>query len=60
MTDLLTVHPELKPHLLGNTGFNGSRSDYNSAQAVILGLPMDYTVSFRPGALAILICLMVM
>lgn len=50
MTDLITAHPELKPHLLGNNGFNGSRSDYASAQAVILGLPMDYTVSFRPGA----------
>lgn len=50
MSHLITAHPELKPHLLGNNGFNGSCSDYNSAQAVILGLPMDYTVSFRPGA----------
>ncbi|NLW17965.1 MAG: agmatinase [Firmicutes bacterium] len=50
MIDLVTAHPELKPYLLGNNGFNGSCSDYASAQAVILGLPMDYTVSFRPGA----------
>lgn len=27
-----------------------SRKDYDSADAVIYGMPMDYTVSFRPGA----------
>jgi agmatinase len=27
-----------------------SSDDYDSAQAVIYGMPMDYTVSFRPGS----------
>ncbi|MTT30959.1 agmatinase [Terrilactibacillus sp. BCM23-1] len=27
-----------------------SRKDYDSAEAVIYGMPMDYTVSFRPGS----------
>ncbi|WP_027723972.1 agmatinase [Tuberibacillus calidus] len=27
-----------------------SRADYNSATKVIYGMPMDYTVSFRPGS----------
>ena len=27
-----------------------SSEDYDSAQAVIYGMPMDYTVSFRPGS----------
>ncbi|GGH87017.1 agmatinase [Pullulanibacillus pueri] len=27
-----------------------SRPDYESAEAVIYGMPMDYTVSFRPGS----------
>lgn len=31
-------------------GFMGSGEDYNEAEIVIVGLPMDYTVSFRPGA----------
>ncbi len=43
------VKPELARLLLPNQGFNGSSEDYEGAQAVILGLPMDYTVSFRPG-----------
>jgi agmatinase len=30
--------------------FIASSSDYETAQAVIYGMPMDYTVSFRPGA----------
>ncbi len=30
--------------------FIASSSDYATAQAVIYGMPMDYTVSFRPGA----------
>ncbi len=50
MKGLIDCHPELKPHLLGNSGFHGSINDYTEAEAVILGLPMDYTVSFRPGA----------
>lgn len=31
------------------TGFIEGCDDYCSAQAVIVGIPMDYTVSFRPG-----------
>ncbi|MFD2616271.1 agmatinase [Terrilactibacillus laevilacticus] len=27
-----------------------SRKDYDAAEAVIYGMPMDYTVSFRPGS----------
>lgn len=30
-------------------GFMGSRERYEEADIVIIGLPMDYTVSFRPG-----------
>jgi agmatinase len=30
-------------------GFIGSQGDYDDARAVILGAPMDYTTSFRPG-----------
>ncbi len=30
--------------------FMGAKSSYEQAQAVIMGLPMDYTVSYRPGA----------
>lgn len=30
--------------------FIASSSEYDKAQAVIYGMPMDYTVSFRPGA----------
>lgn len=30
--------------------FLGARASYEEARAVILGLPMDYTVSYRPGA----------
>jgi agmatinase len=30
--------------------FLGSSGDYTSADAVIIGAPMDYTVSFRPGS----------
>lgn len=43
------VKPELAQLLIQNNGFNGAGEDYAAAQAVILGLPMDYTVSFRPG-----------
>lgn len=31
------------------TGFMGSCDDYDEAQAVLIGLPMDFTVSHRPG-----------
>jgi agmatinase len=30
--------------------FMGAKSSYEKAQAVIVGLPMDFTVSYRPGA----------
>lgn len=30
--------------------FIGSSTDYDASHAVIYGMPMDYTVSFRPGA----------
>lgn len=43
------VRPELAQLVLRNTGFNGYCEDYSEAEAVILGLPMDCTVSFRPG-----------
>lgn len=36
--------------LVENPGiFMGAAADYNVAQTAILGIPMDYTVSFRPG-----------
>lgn len=31
------------------TGFMGSSQDYNNSQVVLVGAPMDFTVSFRPG-----------
>lgn len=35
---------------IGRTrGFLASRTDYHSAKAVIFGIPMDWTTSFRPG-----------
>jgi agmatinase len=30
--------------------FIGAQQDYKAAQAVIFGMPMDFTVSFRPGS----------
>jgi len=32
-----------------NAGFLGSGDDFQAAQAVLLGVPMDWTTSFRPG-----------
>lgn len=32
-----------------NWGFTGARSDYESARAVLFGVPMDFTTSYRPG-----------
>ena len=32
------------------TGYMCSGESYAEAQAVILGVPMDYTVSLRPGS----------
>ncbi|MEL7564986.1 MAG: agmatinase [Dehalobacterium sp.] len=31
-------------------GFMGASDDYQSADIVLLGIPMDFTVSFRPGS----------
>lgn len=31
------------------TGFMGATQDYNNSQVVLVGAPMDFTVSFRPG-----------
>lgn len=32
------------------TGFMGAHEDYEHAQAVLVGVPMDFTVSLRPGS----------
>lgn len=39
----------LNRYLQCATGFLGACADYQKAQAVLAGLPMDYTVSLRPG-----------
>ena len=39
----------LNQYLNCSNGFLGACEDYQKAQAVIIGLPMDYTVSLRPG-----------
>jgi len=31
-------------------GFMGARENYQEAEIVLLGIPMDFTVSFRPGS----------
>ncbi|MBS3938554.1 MAG: agmatinase [Peptococcaceae bacterium] len=41
---------ELHALIEQNAGFLASSEDYETARAVILGVPMDYTVSFRPGS----------
>jgi agmatinase len=38
------------PYLQRSFGFLGAGEDYEKAEAVLVGLPMDYTVSLRPGA----------
>lgn len=40
----------LMPYLQPCLGFLGAAADSREAKAVIIGLPMDYTVSLRPGA----------
>ncbi len=40
----------LHAYLQRRTGFLGASEDYEKSQAVLVGLPMDYTVSLRPGA----------
>ena len=37
------------PHLQAGSGFLCAQADYATADWVILGVPMDYTTSFRPG-----------
>lgn len=39
----------LNQYLQRSTGFLGACTDYDKSQAVLIGLPMDYTVSLRPG-----------
>lgn len=41
---------ELEKLIEPNVGFLANTRDFEEAKAVILGLPMDYTVSFRPGS----------
>lgn len=40
----------LDKHMFRLTGFMGSCDSYEEAQAVLVGVPMDYTVSLRPGS----------
>lgn len=39
----------LQNYVQRRTGFIGAGENYDNAKAVLVGLPMDYTVSFRPG-----------
>jgi len=41
---------ELEKLIEPTYGFTGNTKNFAVAKAVILGLPMDYTVSFRPGS----------
>ncbi|MGB9839602.1 arginase family protein, partial [Thermovenabulum sp.] len=34
---------------LKNSGFLRAKEDFETSKAVIVGVPMDFTVSFRPG-----------
>ncbi len=40
----------LHDHLFRLTGFMGSSEDYHDSKAVLIGVPMDFTVSLRPGS----------
>ena len=40
----------VKNNLNRCTGFIGSTNSYDKADIVIIGAPMDYTVSFKPGS----------
>lgn len=40
----------LDKHLFRLTGYMGSCTEYAEARAVLVGVPMDYTVSLRPGS----------
>ena len=39
----------MQEYMYRPTGFMGTRETYEEAQAVLVGLPMDFTVSLRPG-----------
>lgn len=41
---------DIREHISRGGLFMGARDDYQAAQAVLCGVPMDFTVSFRPGA----------
>lgn len=41
---------ELEKLIKPTSGFIATTKNFDQAKAVILGLPMDYTVSFRPGS----------
>lgn len=40
----------MHPFVRRNLGFMGSQDDYRTADFVLLGIPMDFTVSFQPGS----------
>lgn len=40
----------MHPFLYRKFGFMGSQEDYQSADFVLFGIPMDFTVSFQPGS----------
>ncbi|NLL19874.1 MAG: agmatinase [Clostridia bacterium] len=40
----------MHPFLYRKFGFMGSQEDYRSADFVLFGVPMDFTVSFQPGS----------
>ena len=39
----------MQKYLERNTGFIASTDKYEQADKVLIGVPMDFTVSFRPG-----------
>lgn len=41
---------DMRDHLSRGGLFMGARDDYQAAQAVLFGAPMDFTASFRPGS----------
>lgn len=40
----------MHPFVRRSLGFMGSQDDYRTADFVLLGIPMDFTVSFQPGS----------
>lgn len=41
---------DIRDHLSRGGLFMGARDEYAAAQAVLFGVPMDFTASFRPGS----------